>query len=597
MEWFRELVFGTGIAHSILLLALVIAVGAALAKIKVAGVSLGMTWILFVGIVASHFGLVLDPVVLGFIRDFGLIVFIFAVGMQVGPSFFSSFRKRRPQAQRLRRAEYRFERGYRLNPLQGGGCEADYDDRYSLRCRDQYPPVSVQRRRRIMMRPVSATPSIAMGYAVAYPLGVIGIILSMILLRVIFRVNIEAENKRLEEARRDDPSATNTVSVKVTNPVFSGKKIADMKKLCTNRFVISRIMHPDGTVDIAAGHSVINLDDVLYMVVSAKDSARVASFIGEEVTVDDDKWREENQKYVSRRIVITKPQINGRYLGDLKLRNNFGVNVVRVNRAGIDLAATANLQLQMGDRLTVVGEEAALQDVANMLGNQLKRLRHPNIIPIFVCLLLGALLGSIPFYFGNIPQPVKLGLAGGTLVVAILVGRFGPKIRMITYTTVSANLMLREIGISMFLAAVGLGAGSGFVETIVGGGWKWIGYGFIITVLPLLITGFIAHKWGKGGFLYADGDDGRRNDRPARTLLRLQHIAQRPSGSGIYDGLSAYHVSANYHGPDAYSACGIAAESGNKIAGMHGKVHPRLVCAVPLSRICGVYLRAERAGW
>lgn len=242
-----------------------------------------------------------------------------------------------------------------------------------------------------------------------------------------FRVNIEAENKRLEEARRDDPSATNTVSVKVTNPVFSGKKIADMKKLCTNRFVISRIMHPDGTVDIAAGHSVINLDDVLYMVVSAKDSARVASFIGEEVTVDDDKWREENQKYVSRRIVITKPQINGRYLGDLKLRNNFGVNVVRVNRAGIDLAATANLQLQMGDRLTVVGEEAALQDVANMLGNQLKRLRHPNIIPIFVCLLLGALLGSIPFYFGNIPQPVKLGLAGGTLVVAILVGRFGPK--------------------------------------------------------------------------------------------------------------------------------------------------------------------------
>ena len=437
MEWFRELVFGTGIAHSILLLALVIAVGAALAKIKVAGVSLGMTWILFVGIVASHFGLVLDPVVLGFIRDFGLIVFIFAVGMQVGPSFFSSFRKG----------------GLKLNGF--------------------------------------AVLSIALSVGIA------------LILCKVADVKLTTMTGILCGAVTNTPglgAAQDTVSVKVTNPVFSGKKIADMKKLCTNRFVISRIMHPDGTVDIAAGHSVINLDDVLYMVVSAKDSARVASFIGEEVTVDDDKWREENQKYVSRRIVITKPQINGRYLGDLKLRNNFGVNVVRVNRAGIDLAATANLQLQMGDRLTVVGEEAALQDVANMLGNQLKRLRHPNIIPIFVCLLLGALLGSIPFYFGNIPQPVKLGLAGGTLVVAILVGRFGPKIRMITYTTVSANLMLREIGISMFLAAVGLGAGSGFVETIVGGGWKWIGYGFIITVLPLLITGFIAHKWGKVDF-------------------------------------------------------------------------------------------------
>ncbi len=595
MEWFRELVFGTGIAHSILLLALVIAVGAALAKIKVAGVSLGMTWILFVGIVASHFGLVLDPVVLGFIRDFGLIVFIFAVGMQVGPSFFSSFRKGGLKLNGFAVLSIALSVGIalilckvadvKLTTMTGILCGAVTNTPGLGAAQEAYHDATGV-----------SDPSIAMGYAVAYPLGVIGIILSMILLRVIFRVNIEAENKRLEEARRDDPSATNTVSVKVTNPVFSGKKIADMKKLCTNRFVISRIMHPDGTVDIAAGHSVINLDDVLYMVVSAKDSARVASFIGEEVTVDDDKWREENQKYVSRRIVITKPQINGRYLGDLKLRNNFGVNVVRVNRAGIDLAATANLQLQMGDRLTVVGEEAALQDVANMLGNQLKRLRHPNIIPIFVCLLLGALLGSIPFYFGNIPQPVKLGLAGGTLVVAILVGRFGPKIRMITYTTVSANLMLRDRYFD-----VPCGRRARRRQRIRGDDCR--------RRLEVDWVRFHHHRpapahhrvhrtqMGKGGFLYADGDDGRRNDRPARTLLRLQHIAQRPSGSGIYDGLSAYHVSANYHGPDAYSACGIAAESGNKIAGMHGKVHPRLVCAVPLSRICGVYLRAERAGW
>ena len=480
MELLRNLfegypnLWGGGVAHSVLILSLVITFGIMLGKLKVAGISLGVTWILFVGIVFGHFDMNLDEHLLHFLKEFGLILFVYSIGLQVGPGFFSAFKKGGLTLNMVAMLSVflsvvitivlHFATGIPITTMVGilsgavtntpglGAAQEAYHDATGV-----------------------SDPSIAMGYAVAYPLGVIGIILSMILLRVIFRVNIEAENKRLEEARRDDPSATNTVSVKVTNPVFSGKKIADMKKLCTNRFVISRIMHPDGTVDIAAGHSVINLDDVLYMVVSAKDSARVASFIGEEVTVDDDKWREENQKYVSRRIVITKPQINGRYLGDLKLRNNFGVNVVRVNRAGIDLAATANLQLQMGDRLTVVGEEAALQDVANMLGNQLKRLRHPNIIPIFVCLLLGALLGSIPFYFGNIPQPVKLGLAGGTLVVAILVGRFGPKIRMITYTTVSANLMLREIGISMFLAAVGLGAGSGFVETIVGGGWKWIG--------------------------------------------------------------------------------------------------------------------------
>ena len=596
MEWFRELVFGTGIAHSILLLALVIAVGAALAKIKVAGVSLGMTWILFVGIVASHFGLVLDPVVLGFIRDFGLIVFIFAVGMQVGPSFFSSFRKGGLKLNGFAVLSIALSVGIalilckvadvKLTTMTGILCGAVTNTPGLGAAQEAYHDATGV-----------SDPSIAMGYAVAYPLGVIGIILSMILLRVIFRVNIEAENKRLEEARRDDPSATNTVSVKVTNPVFSGKKIADMKKLCTNRFVISRIMHPDGTVDIAAGHSVINLDDVLYMVVSAKDSARVASFIGEEVTVDDDKWREENQKYVSRRIVITKPQINGRYLGDLKLRNNFGVNVVRVNRAGIDLAATANLQLQMGDRLTVVGEEAALQDVANMLGNQLKRLRHPNIIPIFVCLLLGALLGSIPFYFGNIPQPVKPRPRRRYTRGRHTRGPFRAE-------NPDDNLYHCQCephaeGDRYFDVPCGRRARRR--QRIRGDDCR--------RRLEVDWVRFHHHRpapahhrvhrtqMGKGGFLYADGDDGRRNDRPARTLLRLQHIAQRPSGSGIYDGLSAYHVSANYHGPDAYSACGIAAESGNKIAGMHGKVHPRLVCAVPLSRICGVYLRAERAGW
>lgn len=499
MEWFKELIFGTGVAHSILLLALVIAAGTALAKIKIAGVSLGTTWILFVGILASHFGLVLDPTILGFVKDFGLILFILAVGMQVGPSFFSSLKKGGLKLNGFALLGVALSVGLAL--LLGKMTGISMTTMTGILCGAVTNTPGLGSAQEAFHDATGGTdPSIAMGYAVAYPLGVVGIILSMLLLRVIFRVNLENENKRLEEARRDDPMATVTLSVKVTNPAVSGKKIVELRSLCVNRFIISRIMHADGSVNIAEGQSEVNVGDTLYVVATAHDTKQVVSFLGEQVNVDDEMWREANQKYVSRRIVITKPQLNGRYLGDLKLRNNFGVNVTRVNRAGIDLAANANLQLQMGDRLTVVGEESALQDVAKMLGNQLKRLRHPNIIPMFVGLLLGALLGSIPFYFGNIPQPVKLGLAGGTLIVAILIGRFGPRMHMVTYTTVSANLMLREIGISLFLAAVGLGAGQGFVETIVNGGWTWIGYGFIITVVPLLIIGFIAYKWGKVDF-------------------------------------------------------------------------------------------------
>lgn len=495
MEWLRELIFEPGIAHSILLLAFVIAVGAALAKIRVAGVSLGTTWILFVGIAASHFGLILDPKVLSFVKDFGLIMFVFAVGMQVGPSFFSSLRKGGLKLNGFAALSVAIAVGLTVLLSQITG--VDLTTMTGILCGAVTNTPGLGAAQEAMLDATGQVdPSLAMGYAVAYPLGVIGIILSMILLRVIFRINIDKEHNRIENARKDDPMASNIISVKVTNPALDGKKIVELRDLCDNKFVISRIMHNDN-VELANGQSEIRVGDNLYLVVAARETKQVTSFFGEKIQIDDDQWREANQKYVSRRIVITKPQLNGRYLGDLKLRNNFGVNVIRVNRAGIDLAAMANLQLQVGDRLTVVGEEAAVQDVANMLGNQLKRLRHPNIIPMFIGILLGVLVGSIPFYFGSIPQPVKLGLAGGTLVVAILIGRYGPQFHMITYTTVSANLMLRELGISMFLAAVGLGAGQDFVETIVNGGWKWIGYGFIITVVPLLITGCIALKWGK----------------------------------------------------------------------------------------------------
>ncbi len=528
MEWLRELIFEPGIAHSILLLAFVIAVGTVLAKIKIAGVSLGTTWILFVGIAASHFGLIMDPAVLSFVKDFGLIVFVFAVGMQVGPSFFASLRKGGLKLNGFATLSVAIAvgltvllskvTGVSLNTMTGILCGAVTNT-----------PGLGAAQEALADATGHADPSLAMGYAVAYPLGVIGIILSMILLRVIFRINIDKENTRIENARKDDPSASSVISVRVSNPALDGKKVVELRDMCSNKFLISRIMH-NNNVELAHGQSEIRVGDNLYIVVSAKDMKQVASFFGEQIEIADELWREANQKYVSRRIVVTKPQINGRYLGDLKLRNNFGVNVIRVNRAGIDIAATANLQLQIGDRLTVVGEESALKDVANMIGDQLKRLRHPNIIPIFIGILLGVLLGSIPFYFGNIPQPVKLGLAGGTLIVAILIGRFGPQFHMITYTTVSANLMLRELGISLFLAAVGLGAGQGFVETIVDGGWKWIGYGFIITVVPLLIVGCIALKWGKVDYFTLMGMiAGGTTDPPALAFATSSSPNELPS--------------------------------------------------------------------
>lgn len=503
MEWIKELIFGTGVAHSILLLAFVIAAGTALGKLKIGGISLGITWILFIGIAASHFGMVLEPSVLGFVRDFGLTLFVFAVGMQVGPSFFSSFKKG----------------GLKLNALATLGVVLNVAIALILwKVTDVKLPTMVG----VLSGAVTNTPglgaaqqayidasgvndpTIALGYAVAYPLGVIGIISSLLIIRKIFKVDIEKENKAIEEARQSDPMATGSASVKVVNPELIGKKVVELREMCENKFVISRVMHPDGSTTLANGQTVIGEGDILYVLAALKDIAPVAAFLGEQMSLGDEDWKEDTGKYVSRRIVITKSQFNGRYLGDLKLRTQFGVNVTRVNRAGVDLVANANLLLQLGDRLTVIGDEMALQDVSRMLGNQLKRLREPNVIPIFVGLLLGALVGSIPFF--NVPQPVKLGLAGGTLVVAILIGRFGPRVRMVTYTTVSANLMLKEIGITLFLAAVGLSAGEGFVDTIVNqGGWKWIGYGFIITIVPILLMSFVARKWCKVDYFTLTG--------------------------------------------------------------------------------------------
>lgn len=496
MGWFEELLFGTSIAHSILILALVIALGITLGKIKIAGVSIGITWILFVGIAASHFGMRLDERVLNFVKEFGLILFIYSVGMQVGPGFFTSFKKG----------------GIKLNAWALGVVLLGVVTTYAI---FRLSGIKLTTAVGILSGAVTNTPgmgaaqqaytdtfgindpTIALGYAVSYPLGVVGLILAMIALKAIFKIDTDRENQRLQEEHVIETHTTDAISVEVRNPQLWGRKIADIRRLVNRSFVVSRIMHADGKVDLADAATTVAEGDTIYVVSAADDTEAVIAYTGVQVEVAHDKWQQKGSVLVSRRIIITKPDINGKELGALKLRTTFGVNVTRVNRAGVDLIASPNLELQMGDRLTVVGNELALQDVSRMLGNSMKRLREPNLVPMFIGILLGVVFGMIPFKFGSIPQPVKLGLAGGPLIIAILMSRFGPHFHLVTYTTVSANLMLREIGISLFLAAVGLGAGEGFVDTIVGGGYMWILYGLIITVVPIMIIGIVARKWGK----------------------------------------------------------------------------------------------------
>lgn len=516
MEWLHELIFGTGVAHAILILALVISIGILLGKIKIFGISLGTTWILFVGIFFGHFGLGIDENVLHFLKEFGLILFIYSIGMQVGPSFFSSFK----------------QGGITLNLLASAIVFLGVIIAYVLHLITGVPiPTMVG----ILSGAVTNTPglgaaqqtyydmthhsdpSIAMGYAVAYPLGVVGIILTLIILRYLFRINFEKENKELDNLNASKLTEARMFSLQVLNPAIFGKTIQEIKQLINREFVISRVLHADTeTLEIPRPDTRLCENDKVLVVSNLKNINIIEAFIGKRIDMDKSDWDKLDSQLVSRRIVITKPQINGKSIGQLQLRTLYGVNITRVNRAGVDLVADSRLQLQLGDRVTVVGSEAAIANVEQLLGNSLKRLREPNLVSIFIGIALGVLLGSIPFWIPGIPQPVKLGLAGGPLIVAILLSKFGPNFKLVTYTTMSANLMLREIGIAIFLACVGLGAGEGFVETVVNGGYKWIGYGVIITMVPLLIVGIIGRKACKLNYFTLMGlISGSMTDPPA----------------------------------------------------------------------------------
>lgn len=482
--------WGGGVAHSVLILSLVIAFGIMLAKIKVAGVSLGITWILFVGIVFGHFDMTLNEHLLHFMKEFGLILFVYSIGLQVGPGFFSAFKKGGLTLNLLAMLVVflgvvitiilHFVTGTPITTMVGILSGAVTNT----------PGLGAAQQANSDLNGIDA-PEIALGYAVAYPLGVVGIILSLIALKYILRINTKTEEAEAERGLGHIQELTvRPISFEIRNEAIDGKKIKDIRPLMNRDFVISRVQYHDGQgTELANSDTVLHLNDKILVISTPKDIEAISVFFGKQI---DMQWEQLDKKLISRRILITKPELNGKMLSQLKIRNNFGASITRVNRSGVDLVAAPQLQLQMGDRVTIVGSELAVSHAEKVLGNSMKRLDHPNLIPIFLGIALGCILGSTPFVFPGIPQPVKLGLAGGPLIVSILISRFGPQYKMITYTTMSANLMLREIGISLFLACVGLGAGKGFVETVIyDGGYAWVGYGVIITIVPLLIAGLV----------------------------------------------------------------------------------------------------------
>ncbi len=495
MDWIETLLWDpSSVAHIVCLYAFVISIGVLLGKIKIFGISLGVTFVLFTGILMGHFGFTGESQILHFIREFGLILFVFCIGLQVGPSFFSSFKKG----------------GMRLNLLAVGivllNIAMALAIYFILGGQIQLPMMVG-----ILYGAVTNTPGlgaaqealnqlhytgdpIALGYACAYPLGVVGIIGSIIAIRYIFRINLSKEENELQNQENDLKHKPHLLQLEVRNESISGKTMTQLKEFLGRPFVCSRTRH-EGHVSIPDENTVFHIGDQLFIVCTEEDAEAISAFIGKEVEVD---WEKQDMPMVSRRILITKSEINGKKLGSMHFRNLYGVNITRVNRSGMDLFADPNLILQVGDRVMVVGQEDAVERVANVLGNSLKRLDAPNIVTIFIGIFLGILLGSLPIAFPGIPTPVKLGLAGGPLVVAILIGRFGHKLRLVTYTTMSANLMLREIGIVLFLASVGIEAGEHFLQTVVeGDGLMYVGYGFLITVVPLLIIGIVARLYFK----------------------------------------------------------------------------------------------------
>lgn len=564
MDWIINLFLYDvdGIAHTVLLFSIAIAIGIPLGRIKFFGISLGITLVLFVGIVLGQLGFKINGHVLHFVKEFGLILFVFSIGLQVGPGFFASFKKgglllnglaasivflgvlttvlfhfitKIPMPTMvgvlsgaitntpgLGAAQQSLANVVKMNPEATAKIIADAG----------IDPASTQGSVDELSELLAGT--LGQGYACAYPLGVVGIILSLLVVRWVFKISLEKETATLKASNPTSGDNSVAFTIDVQNAAIFGKKISKITKICSRRFVISRHRRGENPPTIPTGDTVLEAGDRI-LISSAKDDAEaIAAFLGNIVNWGIEDWEHvKNSAIVRRRIIVTRESINGRALGRLDAYTSMGVAITRINRAGVVLIANPTLRLQIGDRVNVVGPEHAVDEVEKILGNELKRLDHPNLVSIFLGIALGVFFGSIPFAVPGLSQPLKLGLAGGPLIIAILISCWGYKSHLVTYTPIAANLMIREIGILLFLASVGLGAGDGFLQAVIGGGYWWVLIGFFITIIPLLIVGFIARAIFKLNYFSIMGlVAGATTDPPA--LAYANNVAQNEAPNVSY---------------------------------------------------------------
>lgn len=491
MDWIHDILTDHTALQAVVVLSIIIAAGLGLGKLRVMGVSLGVTFVFFIGILAGHIGLSIDPQMLDFAQSFGLALFVYELGLKVGPGFFSSFRKGGVRLNLLCLAVIAF--GTLMAVGIAYGCGIEMSDMVGILCGATTNTPALGAAQQTLQQMGLPVDGAALSCAVTYPLGVVGVIIALAAVRKFW-----TRPSDLKEHEHEDPNHTFVGEFGVSNPGIYGKTVKEVAELTPIKFVISRLWR-DGKVSIPNSETLLAKGDRLLLVCGNGAAAKLTMLFGEQEAIDWNKedidWNAIDSTLISRHLVVSRPEINGKRLGALKLRNSYGINITRVVRAGVKLLASPNLTLQLGDRLTVVGEKVAVEAVAKVLGNVKTDLKEPNLAAIFIGLLLGLIVGSVPIMIPGVSSPIKLGLAGGPIIVGILIGRFGPQFHLVTYTTRSANLMLRGIGLSLFLACLGLSAGAGFVDTVMrADGLEWIGLGLLITLIPCVCMSVLAMR-------------------------------------------------------------------------------------------------------
>lgn len=498
MDIIMDLIKGEGIGHSIFVLSLVITVGILLNKIKIGGFSLGVTWVLFSGILAGHLGMQIDPMVLSFVKESGMVLFIFGIGMIVGPGFFSTFKQGGIQLNLLSMLSIAIAVGITFLIFLFSGTPIDTMMGILAGAVTNTPALgAAQEAAKGITGAIS--PDIGIGYALSYPVAILGLILTTGGLKWALKIKVEDESKKIEDREKAKRMEALVFSIEVTNPAIFGSKVSHVKTLLDkHEFIISRILHKDtGEIEMAHPESIIREGDKVLVISEQNEVETICVFIGHKIEMDDTQWFKLDHRLISRRCLVTQGSVNGKSIEELKFRTLYNVNISRVQRAGVHLIGKADLRLQMGDTVILVGEESDVKRVERILGNSVSTLRKPNLFVLFVAILIGVLVGSIEFPFGGMPMPAKLGFSGGTLIVAILISNFGTRFKLNTHNTQSVNLMFREFGITLFLACVGLSVGESFIDKLLSGGYLWMLYAAAIMLIPLWVTSVIGRYWLK----------------------------------------------------------------------------------------------------